>query len=173
MDVQERVSGDRSKLRRLIAKQKDAEQRDRYRAALLAIDGAETIQIAETIGRSRRFVQRWAYAYRDGGIAAIAPKPRPGRKPFLSEHQRRKVAERVRAGATGADGVTVLRGKDLQKWIEAQFGRLYSLSAIYKLLHAPLDTGDFELLSPRPRHPGQDPRKAKQFRRSAPLLSRR
>lgn len=169
MDVQERVSGDRSRLRRLIAKQKDAEQRDRYRAALLAIDGAETIQIAETIGRSRRFVQRWAYAYRDGGIAAIAPKPRPGRKPFLSEDQRRKVAERVRAGATESDAVTVLRGKDLQEWIRAQLGKSYSLSGIYKLLHSM----GFELLSPRPRHPKQDPKKAKQFRRSAPLLSAR
>jgi len=167
MNVTERKSGDRAALRRLVRKEKNAEQRDRYRVALLAIEGHEADRIAEATARSRRFVQRWAYAYRDGGIAGIATKPRPGRASFLSEAQRRQVAERVRAGATAADGVTVLRGKDLQRWIDAQFGKFYSLSGIYHLLHSM----GFELLSPRPRHPKHDPKKAKQFRRSAPLLS--
>lgn len=169
MDVKERKTGDCAELHRLVRKEKDAEQRDRWRAVLLAIEGRDANRIAEDTGRSRRFVQRWAYAYRDGGIAAIAARTSPGRARFLSEEQRRQVAERVRAGATPADEVTVLRGKDLQRWIDAQFGKFYSLSGIYNLLHSM----GFELLSPRPRHPNQDPKKAKQFRRSAPLLSRR
>jgi transposase len=167
MDVPEQSTGDRKKLMRLVRSEKDAPQRDRYRAALMAIDGHDAVGIAEATGRSRRFVQRWAYAYRDGGVAAIATKERPGRAPFLSEAQRRALAEKLRAGATPADGVTVLRGKDLQRWIDSQFGKFYSLSGIYNLL----DSMGFELLSPRPRHPKQDPKKAKQFRRSAPLLS--
>ncbi len=150
MNVTERRSGDVSALRRLVRKEKDAEQRDRYRVALLAIEGCEAHHIAEAAGRSRRFVQRWAYAYRDGGIEAIAPRPKPGRAPFLSEDQRREVAERVRSGATPDDGVTVLRGKDLQRWIDSQFGKFYSLSGIYRLLRSL----SFQLLSPRPRHPG-------------------
>lgn len=169
MNVTERKSGDRAALRRLVRKEKDAEQRDRYRVALLAIEGRDANHIADATGRSRRFAQRWAYAYRDGGIDAIAPKPRPGRAHFLNEKQREAVAERVRAGATAADSKTVLRGKDLQDWIDSQFGKFYSLSGIYNLLHSM----GFELLSPRPRHPKQDPKKAKQFRKSAPLLSGR
>jgi len=167
MHVTAHTRGDVSKLRRLVRSHKDAEQRDRYRAVLLAIDGRETIDIADALARSRRFVQRWVYAYRDGGLAAVATKPRPGRARFLTEPQRRALAERVARGPTEADGVSVLRAKDFQKWIDSQFGKFYSISGIYHLLHSM----GFESLSPRPRHPRNDPKEAKKFRRSAPLLS--
>jgi len=114
MNLTERKSGDVAKLRQLIRKHRDAEQRDRYRVVLLAIQGREAIDIADAVARSRRFVQRWAYAYRDGGIAAVATKPRPGRASFLTESQRRSLVERVERGATAADAVSVLRGTDSQ-----------------------------------------------------------
>jgi len=167
MNVTERKSGDVAKLRQLIRKHRDAEQRDRYRVVLLAIQGREAIDIADAVARSRRFVQRWAYAYRDGGIAAVATKPRPGRASFLTESQRRSLVERVERGATAADAVSVLRGTDFQKWIKSQFGKTYSLSGIYNLLHSL----GYESLSPRPRHPKNDPKAGKPFRQSAPFLS--
>ncbi|MEM9021094.1 MAG: helix-turn-helix domain-containing protein, partial [Planctomycetota bacterium] len=51
-----------------------AKARDRCRCVLLAIDGLTAPDIAQRVGRSRRFVQRWAYAYRDHGLAGLAPK---------------------------------------------------------------------------------------------------
>ena len=75
MHIDERNTGDCDELNRRIRGESDAAQRDRYRAALLAIEGHETQTIMTMLARSRGFVQRWAYAYRDGGIEAIAVQP--------------------------------------------------------------------------------------------------
>ena len=75
MLIKERAPGDLQKLRRLAAKEKDAEQKDRWLVALHAASGVETSQIQRMLLRSRGFVQRWAYAYRDGGTEALREKP--------------------------------------------------------------------------------------------------
>jgi len=95
MHVTERSRGDRRKLVRMIASEKGAKQRDRLRAVALALDGRETLTIAEQLGRSRAFVQRWVYAYRDHGIGGICAKKAPGRVPFW----RRSSASRTRSTA--------------------------------------------------------------------------
>jgi hypothetical protein len=59
MDVVERKHGDQCRLARLIAKESDAIQRDRLRSVL---QGRQALEVADAVGRSRRFVQRWAYA---------------------------------------------------------------------------------------------------------------
>lgn len=61
MDVVERKRGDRRRLTRLIAKESDAVQRDRLRSVLLVLQGRQALEVADVVGRSRRFVQHWAY----------------------------------------------------------------------------------------------------------------
>lgn len=78
MLIRERENGDAGRLRTLARVEKNAEQKDRYLAALHAATGAETLTIAAMLCSSRAFVQRWAYAYRDGGIEALKDKPRGG-----------------------------------------------------------------------------------------------
>ena len=63
MNVELRDESDGQRLRELIGAERDAVKRDRLRAALLAAEGNEAVAIAGTLGRSRRFVQAWAYAY--------------------------------------------------------------------------------------------------------------
>src|ERR1035437_4825752 len=75
MLVSERTSGDRKELRRRISSEKNAIQRDRLRAVALALEGQEAPRIARMLGRSRRFVQEWAYAYRYGGLEAVKANP--------------------------------------------------------------------------------------------------
>lgn len=70
MQIQERDSGDQAVLQQRAQAAKQAQQRDRYRAVLLAIEGQPTQTIQQALGRSRGFVQRWCYAYRDHGIDA-------------------------------------------------------------------------------------------------------
>lgn len=50
---------------------------ERIAAAADAVAGSPPI-VSATVGRSRAFVQRWAYALRDGGLAdhGIADDPR-------------------------------------------------------------------------------------------------
>lgn len=87
MNVTDRHRGDRRRLVRLIAKESDAIQRDRLRSVLLALQGRETLEIVGAVGRSRAFVQRWAYTYRDGGIEAVRGRTVPGRTRRLTPEQ--------------------------------------------------------------------------------------
>jgi transposase len=166
MDVVERKHGDRRRLTRLIAKESDAMQRDRLRSVLLVLQGRQALEVADAVGRSRRFVQRWAYAYRDGGIEAVRGRAAPGRQRRLTPEQEGRFIQRVKAGATPRDNVASLRGPQLQGILDREFGKTFSLAGIYKLL----DRHGFVCLKPRPRHPQQDPAAAKAFKRRAPFL---
>jgi transposase len=64
MTVTLRDAGDREKLKELVASEKHARQRDRYRCVLLAMDDLEGDEIAQRVGRSPRFVDEWAGRYR-------------------------------------------------------------------------------------------------------------
>lgn len=169
MDVTEREPGDRARLATLIGKERDAKQRDRFRCAAMAIDGREALAIADAVGRSRRFVQRWAYAYRDRGIDALHPRKQPGATPKLSAQEQEALARRIEAGPTPDDGVCALRGKDIVRIIEQEFGKAYSLNGVYALLHRL----GFSSLRPRPRHRKNDPEAMEAFKTSAPPLSSR
>lgn len=84
-------------------------------AVVKAIEGRETLAIAEALSRGRAFVQRWAYAHCDRGIEAVAARKRGGDrskiKGVLSEH----LKARLDAGPTPADRVCVRRGKEVQR----------------------------------------------------------
>ncbi len=169
MHVPLQASEDRDRLEKRIGQARDAKQRDRYRVALLAIDDAhETKQIMTMLGRSRGFVQRWAYAYRDHGIEALTPKPRPGATPKLPRDEELRFIDRLKSGPGVADGgVCTLRGKDARRILESEFGVQYTLGGAYDLLHRL----GFSCLRPRPRHRKNDPDAMKRWLDSAPFLS--
>lgn len=169
MIITQREPDDLSRLEELARHEPLAKPRDRYRAVKLALEGQEAPSIAQRLGRSRRFVQRWAYAYRDGGILALAEKPRSGRPARLRPEHQEPFKARLDAGATPADGVCSLRGKDTQRILESEFGVRYSLRGVYALL----DRLGYSLLRPRPRHPQNDPPAMEQFKKDAPLLSKK
>ena len=166
MDVHERATGDREQLRRLVSEERDAAQRDRYRAVVLAIDGRRTEEIIEMLDRSRGFVQRWVYAYRDGGLAALVAKKPPGKKAKLSDQQCEKLRARLLGGPTENDKVCEFRGRDIQHLLENEFGVKYSLNGGYTVLHRM----GFSWLAPRPRHRQADPEAQGAFKVSAPLF---
>lgn len=89
MQVQERASADVEVLNRRIRSERNAEQHDRYRVVVLAIEGRETKEIQLQTCRSRGFVQRGVYAYRDLGIEGLAVRPRGGSEPRLSPEQQK------------------------------------------------------------------------------------
>ncbi len=60
----------------------------------LALDGEQAVAIAAAPGRSRRSVQDWIYAYRDGGADDLLP----GQEHRPSD----QAAARARGGADGA-----------------------------------------------------------------------
>jgi len=168
MKVTVRREGDLERLDELIARERVAVQRDRLRAVRLALDGVEALQIAATLSRSRRFVQEWAYAYRDGGVEAIRPGKSSGRPTKLPRDKEQAFRARMLGGATEADGgVCSLRGVDALKILEAEFGARYTLDGVYDLLHRL----KLSCLVPRPRHRKNDPQVMQQWLEGAPLLS--
>ena len=166
MHLTERVAGDLDELKRRAGDERDALRRDRYRAVLLALEGKEAVQIAEALGRARRSVQDWTYAYRDGGIDAIQPRPRPGRMPKLPRDREAQLRQRLDAGPRSQDGVCTLRGKDVVRILEREFGVKYSLGGAYDLLHRL----GYSCLTPRPLHERSDPEAIADFQARAPLL---
>lgn len=169
MHMQEGSPGDVAALTRLVRAQRDAQQRDRYRVVLLVFEGLETQAIQDRLSRSRGFVQRWAYAYRDGGIAALTVRPRGGSAPKLPPDKQPAFLERFKAGPTQRDdGVCRLGGKDAVRILKAEFGVEYTLTGAYELLHRL----GLSCLRPRPRHRKSDPLAQKQWLDRAPFLSR-
>lgn len=134
---------------------------------LLAIDGLTAPQIADRIGRSRRFVQRWCYAYRDHGLDGLTVKPRSGRPPTLTPDEQQAFKQRVLAGPLPDDGVCTLRGRDCQRILGREFGKPMSLSGVYDLLHRL----NLSLLKPRPQHRQADPQAQQRWLDDAPFFS--
>lgn len=168
LDVSFHSSADREFLQQRIRHERNALQRDRYRVVLLACDGREANQIAGQLDRARRFVQRWAYAYRDGGLAALHPKKAKGRTPTLPREKELAFKQRFTGTPTPADnGVCTLRGSDAVRILKQEFGVEYSLRGVYDLL----DRLNLSCLRPRPRHRKNDPAAMTAWLEQAPLLS--
>lgn len=168
MQVLEREVGDLARLKALARREADAEQRDRLRAARLAIEGVETAEVQRRLDRSRGFVQRWAYASRDGGIDAIARVPHPGKPPKLPESLHERLRARLDAAPTDSDKVCTLRGRDVQRIARDELGVDLSVSSVYRTPHKM----GYSCLSPRPRHEKQDLAAQEKFKQEvAPFFS--
>ena len=169
MNVTPHNPNDLSRLKRKVRKEINAKQRDRYRAVALALEGIKTKQIMEILDRSRNFVQRWTYAYRDSGIEAIVPRVQPGRPTKLSRQQEYQFKQRMLSGPTEDDGgICTLRGIDAVQILEKEFGVKYTLYGVYDLLHRL----GLSCLKPRPKHKKNDPKIMHQWRQEDPFLSK-
>lgn len=167
MQISERTPGDLKELRKRARKERSAEQKDRFMVVVLALEGQETRHVQEATARSRGFVQRWVYAYRDGGIEALKDKPRGGSVAKIHGDNLAKLKARIDAGPTPEDKVCRLRGVDIQRIAKAELNTEVSLSAVYRTL----ETLGYSYLVPRPRHENQDLEVQKKFKdESAPFL---
>jgi transposase len=167
MRICEREPGDVARLEELIAGEKHADTRDRYRVALLALRGHEKLEIAALLGMAKSTVEHWAYAYRDRGIDALAGKPRRGGLPKIRGEHAQILKQRIDEGARASDGVCTLRGKDLQRIARDELGVAVGLSSVYRTL----ERMGYSCLAPRPRHEKQDLAAQCKFKHeTAPLL---
>lgn len=168
MRIAEHTPGDTGRLEQLVAREKRADRRDRCRIALLALRGREKLEIAEILGLAKSTVEHWAYAYRDGGIAALAGRKRGGSRPKIEGEKAVRLKARVEAGPTPADKVCTLRGRDVQRIAKEELGVDLSLNGAYRTLHRL----GYSCLAPRPRHEKQDRAAQERFKEEhAPLLS--
>lgn len=167
MNVTWRDASDGPRLVELVASTSNAKQRDRYRVVLIAGRGLgdqaelEREQIAAAVGRSRQFVDQWVGRYRRGGIDALVPKRQSGAARRLDAEQEAQLCAMLESGPSPEEGIAAYNGPILREKIKQRFGKVYSLSGVYKLLHR-LGYND---LMPRPHHPDTDPAALEAFKK--------
>lgn len=140
--------------------------RDRLRCSALAMEGRTATEIAEMVGLSRRTVQAWIQRYNGEGVDGLYDRPLPGQPTKLKREDEASFIARIDAGPTEVDDVCTLRGEDIRRILEREFGARYSLNGVYDLLHRL----GYSRLRPRPQHRGHDPEAAERWVRNAPLL---
>ena len=74
-------------------------ERRRRRAMALLREGKTQAAVAKAIGTSEASVSRWKKAYEQGGDAALAAKPHPGKPSRLTAAQRQRLAKLLLQGA--------------------------------------------------------------------------
>jgi transposase len=159
----------KSELDSLIAKTKDASRRQRLRVIRWALEGLTADDVAAQTKLCRRQVQNWVRRFNDAGLAGLEDRPGRGRPCPLSAEQQSQFKARLAMGPTAKDEVSTLRGEDVQRIMEQEFGVLRKLSSVYHLLHSL----GYSSLVPRPRHAEADPGRQELFKKApCPISSR-
>jgi transposase len=135
----------------------------RLQTVALAKQGFTCPKIVEMTGYPRRTVQRWVTQYNKAGIKALRDKPRAGRPAKLCVDEQPEFCARIDAGPGPSDGKPTLYGRDIQQILAREFGVLYTLDGVYKLLHRL----GYSWLKPRPRHEKADPVVQEAFKKTS------
>ena len=162
MHVEDHVS--LAELKRLARSEKDAKLSKRIQMVVLAIEGYTAPAVAQSLGFSRRVCQHWVQQFNKHGLQGLRDKPGRGKPPLLTPEQRERFKQRLDAGPTAEDGACTLRGKDIQRILKDEFGKVRSLDTVYYLLH---QLGYSSLL-PRPQHRKADIEAQATFKKSSP-----
>lgn len=146
----------------LIAKTKNASWRQRLRVIRWALAGLTADEVATQTKLCRRQVQKWVRRFNGEGLAGLEDRPGRGRPCPLTAEQQVQFKARLATGPTAGDEVCTLRGEDLQRILEREFGVLRKLSSVYYLLHSL----GYSSLVPRPRHAEADPGRQELFKKA-------
>jgi transposase len=154
-----------AELRALARVERDPRKRVRLLAIANVREGMPVEEAARATGMGRATLYRWLARERDGGgPAALADRPRPGRRRKLDAAQRAEVRAWVLAGPDQEkDGVVAWRGGDVKAMVERRFKVKLALSSAYRLL----DELHLSALVPRPRHGDADPAAQAAFRQTS------
>ncbi len=124
----------------------------RLRALLAVVQGAHVPRVARLLGVAERAVRNWVNGYNHHGLSGVRDR-RGGRRCRLSPAQLERVRVRLLAEPTAEDGVCSLRGVDVRRILQAEFGAAYARSSVYYFLRHTLG---FRYLKPRPLHTKTD-----------------
>ena len=138
------------RLKKALQREKDPVVRQPIQMVLLREDGKTQPEIAELTGTSLSTVNRAHMAYDNGGVNALRPKPRGGRRRenMTLEEERRFLAQFAKAAGAGE----LLNIGELKIAYEEKIGHPTSDSTIYNLLAR----HEWRKLMPRPFHPKRD-----------------
>jgi len=109
---------------------RDLDELERRRIAGVALlrKGATQAEVARRLDVSRQSVNRWALVLAEKGVRALRRAPHRGRAPRLTERQRERVHDLLRAGTSP------WKLAHVNALIERQFGVSYQRSRLIKFL---------------------------------------
>jgi len=149
-------------LDQLIGKCRNVSRRQRLRVVRWTLAGLTADQVAARSGLCRRQVQNWLRRFNAEGLVGLEDRPGRGRPCPLSVEQQGQFQARLAAGPTAEDEVCTLRGEDIQRILQKEFGVLRKLSSVYYLLHSL----GYSSLVPRPRHVQADAVRQERFKKT-------
>ena len=135
----------------------------RIQAVALARQGHSCPEITEMTGNCRRAIQSWVAKYNAHSLEGLKEQRRSGRCPKLPATKHKKFCSRIDTGAAKKDSTATLYGKDIQQILRENFGVVYTLDGVYKLLHRL----GYSCLKPRPRHEKADPLVQEEFKKTS------
>jgi transposase len=151
-----------AELRRWARTERNAKQAQRLRLVALAMEGHTSLKIGRWVDLSQRQVQHWVRRYNQGGVDGLKDQLGRGPNPMLAADEVEQLKARIDAGPAPSDGVCTLRGKDVQRILEEEFGKVRKIGAVYKLLHKL----GYSSLAPRPQHRHADPAAQEAFKKT-------
>lgn len=100
-------------------------------------EGMRPAEVARAIGTSKASVSRWRQAYEAGGHEAVAAKRHPGRKPRLTDSQRKCLVDMLLQGPARHGYRTELWTLSrVAEVIEANFGVTYHPCSVWYILRS-------------------------------------
>ena len=151
-----------AQLRHWARTEKNAKMAQRLRLVAFAMEGHISLKIGQWVDLSQRQVQYWVRRYNQGGVDGLKDQPGRGPNPMLAADEIAQLKARIDAGPSAKDGVCTLRGKEVQRILEEEFGKVRKLGAVYKLLHKL----GYSSLAPRPQHRHADPEAQEAFKKT-------
>jgi transposase len=113
-----------------------AELEVRRRLAVRMLSQGKTAsEVSELVGASLSSVKRWKAAWKKGGVEALAAKPHPGRKPKLTNAQKRDLESILLRGprAAGFSSDLWTCGR-VGQMIRRRFGVTYHVDHVWRIL---------------------------------------
>jgi putative transposase len=156
-----------TELKQIFRKEKNLNRAVRIRAVYLALMGKTAPDIGQTLGYSRRVIQKWLHAYNRCGIEGLNENPGRGSKARLNNDQLQWLRQRIEEGPKPEDGVCVFYAADIQRIIKSQFNVDYHVRSVRKILKRL----GYSWLSSRPEHPKGDPAAREEFKKKSVIRS--
>ena len=135
----------------------------RIQAVALARQGHNCPEITKMTGNCRRAIQMWVAKYNAHSLEGLKEQHRSGRCPKLPASKYKKFCSLIDAGPAKKDSTATVSGKDIQQVLKENFGVVYTLDGVYKLLHRL----GYSCLKPRPRHEKADPLVQEEFKKTS------
>lgn len=105
---------------------------------------------ASQLKAAKASVSLWVCSYPEQGLAGLEDKPRPGKKPSLSNEPKRRLDRYIEFKAQSDEGGRLTMA-DIQQYISSEFNAEYHPNHIYKLLKSM----GLRWITSRSRHPKQ------------------